>query len=124
MRPRLPYLIGAVVLLLVEILIGAFLHDAFIRPYGGDILVIPLLAAIWRIVFPKKPRHIGLYMIGAGFLAEFLQLIGFCRIMGLEGTIWAVILGTGFSVLDLLCYIVGGVGFEVVETNFFRGCRH
>ena len=38
-KSRLPYIIAAVVLLIVEILIGLFVHDGFVRPYIGDVLV-------------------------------------------------------------------------------------
>lgn len=115
MKKRWIYALSALVLLLVEIVIGAFVHDAFLRPYGGDILVIMLLAALYRTVFPEKPRHIGLYMIGAGVLAELLQAFDFCGRMGLSGTVFAVLLGTSFSWIDLLCYLAGGIAFDLSE---------
>ena len=37
------YFLLALLLLLAEVLIALYLHDALIRPYGGDFLVVILL---------------------------------------------------------------------------------
>ena len=116
-RIRLYNGIAAALLLTVEVLIARYCHDAFIRPYGGDVLVIPLLACLWRVVFPVFPRHIGLYMIGAGVMAELWQAFGLVHRLGLDGTVFAVILGTGFSHIDLICYAVGGILYEAAENG-------
>ena len=39
MKKRLPYIIAAVILFVAEIIIGLYVKDDFIRPYGGDILI-------------------------------------------------------------------------------------
>ena len=43
MKKRLPYLLAFILLLLLEIIIAVFVHDRFIRPYVGDVLVTVLL---------------------------------------------------------------------------------
>jgi hypothetical protein len=42
-RFNLRYALLSVLLLGIEIFIGACLHDSIIRPYGGDFLVVILL---------------------------------------------------------------------------------
>ena len=36
---RIGYAIATVILLLIEVLIAIYVHDAFVRPYIGDVLV-------------------------------------------------------------------------------------
>lgn len=50
-KKRLFYLITALLLLMTEVLIALFVHDRFIRPYAGDILVVLLIYALVRIFF-------------------------------------------------------------------------
>ncbi|MCR4641217.1 MAG: DUF2809 domain-containing protein [Lachnospiraceae bacterium] len=45
----------------------------------------------------------------------FLQLWGFCDRFGITNRLLRIIIGTGFSVADLLCYAVGTVPCYVAE---------
>lgn len=101
--------------LCVEILIGAFVHDQFIRPYFGDVLVILLLCCFMRILLPSKPVGLGLYMIVVGVVAELLQLMHLDVLLHLEGTPLGVILGSTFDIIDIFCYVVGGLLFFIFE---------
>ncbi len=40
-QKRLAYLLAFVLLLVVEVCIALFVHDAFVRPYVGDVLPVP-----------------------------------------------------------------------------------
>ena len=40
---RIGYAIATVVLLLIEVLIAVYVHDAFVRPYIGDVLVVVVI---------------------------------------------------------------------------------
>lgn len=42
------YFIWSILLLCIEIYIGAYVRDAWIRPYGGDFLVVILLYCLLR----------------------------------------------------------------------------
>ena len=53
-KKRIFFLMLFLFFLCVEILIGAFVHDQFIRPYLGDVLVILLLCCFMRILLPSK----------------------------------------------------------------------
>ena len=62
MRQRLIYGAAAVVLLAAEILIALFVRDAFVRPYGGDILVTVLICCFLRIFLPDGLKLLPLYV--------------------------------------------------------------
>ncbi len=114
---RFPYLIAALVILGLEIYIGGWVRDAFIRPYGGDILVAALLCCLWRCVSPKgNPFGIFLFCVAV----ELSQLLNLPTLLGIEGTVLAIILGSSFAWLDILCYAAGCAAFYGIEYFFLR----
>ena len=60
---RAAYLTAFLALLCIEILIGAFVHDAFVRPYVGDVLVVILIYCLIRIVKPTGIKLLLLYVL-------------------------------------------------------------
>ncbi|SCY33221.1 Protein of unknown function [Lachnospiraceae bacterium XPB1003] len=109
MKTRLIYFIASVALLGTEILIGLYAHG-WIRNYLGDVLVVVLLYTLFRTVSVQKPK--GWYVLPTAILVfsfgvEFLQLWGFCDRFGITNRLLRVIIGTGFSIVDLICYSIG-----------------
>ena len=43
-----------------EILIGKYAHDAFIRPYVGDVLVVVAMYLLARAIWPQGHRWLAL----------------------------------------------------------------
>lgn len=108
-RRLLYYGVWTAVLLLTEIIIF-FSHWHFIRDYVGDVLVIPLIYCMIRLVTDKFPRLMPFLVCCIGFVAEGLQYIRFYELLGFErDSLAAVLIGTSFSWWDMLCYIVGMV---------------
>ena len=107
LRERLIYIIIAVVLLAVEILIGVFVHDQFVRPYLGDTLVVILLWAIVRIIIPRR----AVWLSGAVFLfallVELSQLIPLVDLFGIQNKLIRTLMGTSFAVGDIVAYAAG-----------------
>ena len=97
------------VLLVIEILIGAFVPaHTWLRAYGGDVLVIPLIYCLVRVFVRIWPRMMPAVMCGIGFLAEYLQYLHIADRLGFaRGSLPSIILGTSFSWWDILCYIAG-----------------
>ncbi len=124
MKKRLPYMIAFLFLLIMEILIGAFMNDRFIRPYAGDILVIILLCCLLRSFSPKWPKWPAIWVFLLGAAAELLQLMHLAEWLGVEGTVWGVILGSTFDPADLLCYLAGGVCFSLAEFAGKKACLY
>lgn len=106
---RLIFGIISVLLLGIEILIGLFAHG-WVRGYLGDVLVVILLYTIVRTVMPNKDIRwfiIPTVILLFAFAVEFLQLWGFCDRFGITNRLLRIIIGTGFSRIDLICYLIG-----------------
>lgn len=116
MKKRLPYILAFVALLLVEIYIGLFVRDRFIRPYFGDVLVTVLLCCLVRAVYPKGLRLLPVYVLSFATLVEIAQYFDVVALMGLEHNAFiSTIVGRSYSWKDILCYAVGCAAFWVVE---------
>ena len=120
MKKRVVYAAGACILLAAEILIALFVRDSFIRPYGGDILVTVLLCCLLRAVFlfwiPYLP--LGVFLFAAA--VEFAQALGIAALIPHSWTAVRIIVGSSFSVWDLVCYAVGCVLFWGAERLILR----
>ena len=107
-RLRAVYLTAFIVLLCVEFLIAAVVHDNFIRPYGGDVLVVILIYCMIRIIKPTGVKLLPLYVFTFALIVELLQLVKIVDLLGIpRASIVAIMVGTSFSFIDIICYAVG-----------------
>lgn len=108
-------------LLIIEILIALYIKDDFIRPFGGDILVIPLLYYFIKSFVSINPPRLIIAVVLFAFLIECSQYFEIIRILGLEEShFWQTIIGTSFHRLDLVCYVVGGLLTYLMEKFMFN----
>ena len=98
-----------VILLIIETCIALFVHDQFIRPFVGDMLVIWLMVYFLRsfLVIQKQ-----IWLVGAVFLfACFVELAQFFHVLELlnlqENRLLFIVFGAIFDWLDILAYAVG-----------------
>ncbi len=111
-------------ILVSEILIALFVRDAFIRPYGGDILVTILICAFVRIFFPRGIRLLPLYVFLFAAAVEALQYFDFVRLIGLaDNPFFSVLLGRSFSWIDIVCYGIGCAVFALAEHPFLDNAQ-
>ena len=106
-----------VLLLVTEIMIGMY-ATGWVRNYLGDVLVVILLYTLFRCISPEKPGKWFLIPTGIlifAYIVEFLQLWGFCDRFGITNKLLRIIIGTGFSTIDLLSYTIGILPCYVVE---------
>ena len=121
MKKRLLNTIIFLLLLAVEVFIALYVRDRFIRPYFGDVLVVVLIYLFVRIFFTERPRLLPLYVFIFAAGVEFLQAADVVGRLGLSGSaFFATVLGTSFSVADLLCYAVGCAAVACVEIVKYR----
>ena len=121
MRKRLPYLIATLVILAVEVFIGLFVHDRFVRPFIGDVLVVILIYTFIRIFIPDKVRLLPLYIFIFAVAVEVLQLLKIVEALGLQDNrLMSTIIGTSFDIRDILCYFVGCVICGIWEYVRYR----
>lgn len=113
---RLKYAIAAIVLLGIEVLIALFVHDAFIRPYFGDVLVVVVIYAFVRIIVPNKCALLPLWIFIFAAGTEISQYFHFVELLGLGNIkFFRVLMGSVFDVKDVICYAVGCVFLGVYE---------
>lgn len=114
---KLTYFLVFIVLLATEILIALFVHDGFVRPYIGDVLVVGVICAFLRIFIPEKIRLLPILTSAFAAGVELLQLFDFVDIIGLSGSrFFSILLGRTFDIKDIVCYIIGGLIFFAAES--------
>lgn len=127
MNKRIKYLIATIVLLLIEVFIALYVHDNFIRPYIGDVLVVIVIYTFIRIFIPEKCKLLPLYIFIFAAGVELLQLINILEFLALQDAKFLrIIIGATFDIKDIVCYAVGCVLLSVYQIfspslrNFFH----
>lgn len=108
MEYKIFYRWASVILLITEVLIAIFVpSDSFVRHSIGDFLVVILLYCLVKsfVVIDAKPLAIGVLLFS--FAVEFAQYFHLVNILGIENKIVRIIIGTSFSVSDLVMYSLG-----------------
>nr|WP_252198324.1 DUF2809 domain-containing protein [Clostridium sp. MCC353] len=101
-------MIGFVVLMAVEIYIAVCVHDQFIRPYIGDVLVVAVLYCFIRMIIPDGIKHLPFYLFLFAAAVEVGQYFDLASMMGLGNSrIARIILGSTFDWKDIACYGAG-----------------
>ncbi len=98
----------AVLLFLVEIGIALFVHDSFVRPYLGDVLVVILMYCFLKSFLKLPVLTVSIFVLVFSFTIELLQYFNSVEKLGLsKSKIARTVIGTSFSWIDLLTYIAG-----------------
>ncbi|SDS66500.1 DUF2809 domain-containing protein [Gramella sp. MAR_2010_147] len=116
---RIYYFLGFLFLLIIEVIIAKYVNDSFIRPYLGDFLVVILIYCFLMLFF-RISVFKGLITVWLfSFTVEFLQLLDIVKLMQYQPPkIVLIVLGSSFSVWDLLAYSLG-----ILFTGFAEFCR-
>ncbi|MDG2074375.1 MAG: DUF2809 domain-containing protein [Polaribacter sp.] len=99
-----------VLLFVIELVIATYVHDQFIRPFVGDVLVVMLLFSFVRIFYKGNARNLGFGVLLFAFAIEISQYVELIKILGIEQhKIATIILGTTFNWIDIAAYILGAI---------------
>jgi len=102
------YFGSAVLIFAIETLIAIYVHDNFVRPYLGDVLVVILIYCFLKSFFKLPVLITALVVLAFSFVIEFLQFLNIVEKLGLEkSTIARTVIGTSFAWMDLLTYMLG-----------------
>ncbi len=102
------YLLATIVLFGVELYIGFYVNDQFVRPYVGDFLVVILLYTFLRTFWNAKVKTVAYSVLIFSFVLEILQFFKLVDILGLGHIkIARILIGTSFAWEDLLAYFLG-----------------
>ena len=105
-------------ILTIEILIALYIHDNFVRPYLGDVLVVILLYCLLKSFLKISVITAALIVLAFSFLVEFLQFLHLVDKLGLQkSTIARIVIGTSFSWVDMLMYAIG-IGTVLIAEKY------
>ena len=120
------YAVLAIILFITEVIIATKLNDYhFIRHYFGDFLVVILLYFMVKAVIniSAKPLAINIFIFAT--LLEIAQYFHLADKLGLaQGGIARIVIGTSFSVSDLVMYALGCLvvyWFDILVTSTANG---
>lgn len=121
MKKRIIYAIVTFCLIVIEVLIAIFIHDKFIRPYIGDVIVVVVIYTFIRIFIPEKCHLLPLWVFIFAAGVEVLQLFHIVDLLGL-GSIrfFRILIGSVFDLHDILCYAVGCMLLGVYEIIIYK----
>ncbi len=116
MKKRLLYLTATIILLVIEVLIALYIHDNFIRPYIGDVIVVIVVYTFVRIFIPNGIRLLPLYVFLFAVIVEVLQWFHIVDLLGLaDNRFLSTLIGGVFDVKDIICYGAGSVLLGIYE---------
>lgn len=116
MKKRVLYTAVFLILLGIEVLIALFVHDRFVRPYLGDVIVVVVVYCFVRIWIPERVRLMPLWVFLFAVCVEVLQYFRIVEVLGVENNAFLrTLIGTSFSWEDIVCYAAGCVVLAVWE---------
>lgn len=96
------------ILFILLLLIALYVRDDFVRPFGGDVLVVVFLYFVLRAVTGWAKGRAAVTVLGFAILVEISQGLGLVERLGLSGNrIAEIILGSTFDFRDLVAYATG-----------------
>jgi len=102
------YLLFTLILFMIETGIALYVRDSFIRPFGGDVLVVVLIYCFVRIFLNVNYRKTAIGVFIFACIIEILQYFKYVKLLGLQDNpVLSVMLGTSFAWLDFAAYFVG-----------------
>ena len=119
-KKNLVFLIIFIFLFFTEVLIALYVHDNFVRPYVGDMIVTVVVWSFARIIFPDKFRLMSLYVMIFAILVEVGQYFNYVDLLGITNPILVTMMGTSFAWADIACYAVGCVIAGIADFMIFR----
>lgn len=109
----------AIALFLIECSIAAFIRDAWIRPYGGDVLAVIFVFACLRTVVDLSSVVLVSMAFAVGVLVELFQWAELPMRLGMiQYAALRTLVGTTFSWGDVACYALGAAAAWWVDRRY------
>lgn len=94
---------------MIELYIGIYVRDNYIRPYLGDILVVPLIYSFLNIFFKNEYKKLISKVVIFAIFIESLQYFKLVELLRIKNRILRIVIGTTYDFSDIFCYVIGGV---------------
>jgi len=115
------YFFLAIALFLIEAAIAVYMHDDFVRPFFGDLLVVILIYCAIKTFIDSPPVKTAIAVFLFACLIEVSQYFHLVELLGWGNSkTAATVLGTWFSFTDILMYALGTlviIGAEIYLKN-------
>ncbi len=116
---RKNYFLLAIILFIIEVLIGLYVKDNFIRPYGGDYLVVILIYLFVKAFWKQSDLVIAISVLVFSFCVEFAQYFKIVEVLGLKGNRLAeIVIGTSYHWHDLVAYLLGVITVYLLDQKW------
>ena len=120
MKIHLKYFITFILLLIIEILIARY-ATGFLRHTIGDYLAVMFVYTFIKSIFKISIEKAVLITFSISFIIEFLQLSDLQNHFPKEySQIFKLVLGTSFSIGDLVAYTLGIISIYLIEKYLKR----
>jgi Protein of unknown function (DUF2809) len=114
------YFLLTILLFIIEVCIALFVHDNFIRPYFGDVLVVILIYSFVKTFLNISVVKATILVLLFAFSIETLQFFLIVEKLHLQDNkIAKTVIGTSFAWEDILAYILG-ISIAIVFERSFR----
>ncbi|MCH1926962.1 DUF2809 domain-containing protein [Shewanella sp. C32] len=120
------YFAASVALLLLLVFIALYVHDRFIRPFMGDVLVVVWLHYSAAAFIKLRPLWLALATWLFACAIEVGQYFNLVSVLGLEQyRVARIVIGSTFDWLDLLAYSCGLLSILLLDafTRRVKGVR-
>ena len=115
------YFIVCILLMMLEVYIAIYVHDQWIRPIVGDMLVVIVIYCLLRSFIHWKTKRLPIYVFLFAAFVEILQYFHLVEILGVEHiTFLRILLGTTFDIADICAYAFGCICLLVWEYGELR----
>jgi hypothetical protein len=119
------YFALTLLLFATEVFIGACLHDAVIRPFGGDFLVVILMYCFVKAIMNIPVNTAAAWVLIIAYAVEVSQYFKLVAVLGLKRWPLAnILLGNSFSWIDMLMYTLGILLVVTLEKLALKQQKH
>ena len=117
------YFVFFILIFTIETLIAIYVHDNFVRPYIGDVLVVILIYCFVKSFLKLPVKTAALAVLIFAFIIEFLQFLNIVEKLHLEKSkIASTVIGTSFSWIDMLTYVMG-IAIVIAVEKYYLSIR-
>ncbi len=91
-------------LLVIEIIIALFVHDNFIRPFVGDLIVVFLVYYFVKIFYSWNDTKVIIWVFLFAVFVEILQYFKLIEVLWIENRVLQIAIGSTFDIKDIVMY--------------------
>jgi Protein of unknown function (DUF2809) len=106
-------------ILILEIIIGTFFHDRFVRYFLGDVLIVVLICYFIRSWCAIRLRVLLLGTLIFAVLTELAQYFDLVGLLGWQHSeLTRLTIGSTFDWMDLVAYTIGtGISWAIAKVG-------